>query len=334
MSRAVFKSHKMCCSERYRTNISRGSSLGEYGILLGILVVFSIGALTLLGQSTFDLFDGTSKTTQTSSVNKYLNMDFGTGAGGGGTSGGAPGTLSHDETSGQTVLNMADLGPVPVNATSTEGQMAQSTRKTLTTAQELSALAAQTKNSTARAWIEALARKAYYMGGVMGTQAPEAALLGLHVQPHDGTYNQSTATTDMYNLQLEMDALMNDDPRRASVPPDLLAKVLPLAQEAFELAQPMADDARAVLSKLGQPTDQKFELNAYPQWMVNLASGALTGTQETVTQKTYMDLMPYDQLVATAGGLVNTQPSSTIGASTVNTLEDGTQLDKTANSLP
>jgi len=229
----------------------QGNTLGEYGLLLGVLALASVGALSAFGNSVEGLFQPFSSACP-QRLCDLVNLNFGPiqaeaqpvikaaqnglGDASGAVAAGVQNAPTATSAMPQILTGDSSGG---TNATSVDGSQQQAgldaVRATWLRAQKLSALAQTATDSTLKNYLTVLANDAYWLSGAQANYeyhaGGNAALKDLGTTVDNGTVNMNTTLATIKGwgntLQLDFNRLSQD----ASIAPQDKAVALQLASQ-------------------------------------------------------------------------------------------------------
>ncbi len=265
---------------------SHGNTATEYAIVIGLVGVLGIAALTGLGDSVYKVFLNTSSqlgglnadggnTTDRAASDEPLND------GPVQLTGPGHAILTTDPATGEPRVAMNQNGGNS-NATSVDGNQWNSLGG-MRLANALEELAAQQTDPTAAAWMQEMAKLAYYQAGA------ESMLEGQMITPLDPglvdsrmngqAYTAANAVTDLKTYQAQLKNMMQNPP--AGISQADRVKALAFASDAHNIAQDMVTTHAAKLdpniSPGGAPFDQLVSLdNLKSDAKAALASSSVT----------------------------------------------------------
>lgn len=208
----------------------------EYGMIIGLFGILTMGALQLLGNSVIDSLGGVKRSEVP--IMRLASLDFGqpvsaTVAGGAAGSvplkGGGYYQVVIDPVTGQPILQLTDSNTGSVtNATSIEGAQWNSLGH-FRLAMTLESLAKEQTNPAYASYLDKLANKAYYLGVAEGELDK---IPGLNLAD---MYSRVDAFRDLGRLQGELQALFASPP--AGISPAVMQEAAPLVADVHNIAQ-------------------------------------------------------------------------------------------------
>lgn len=294
-------------------NYYQGNTLTEYGIIIGLVVVLSVAALTMLGKSTTKVISDGTATLKSKEVGNMMTLNFG-----GGTSLAAR-KLVIDPASGLPAIQIMDSSGSGVNTTSTEGMTVSA--QTLSTAAQLQEqVLPQITDPATLGWAKEVTELVYYMGGTEGSYEgiPQLDItngsgMGIHPQSN---YTQAAALTDLYGYQDKLLDKLKNPPAKADKAQ--VAQVTEMAMDAWNHAQ-------GYISKLDPYIDSDGRIDTS-----DLAKSKLNEGQRKLTTVSYDDIVKLDVLQDNTETVLATGAAT--GTPTVqSTLETATQLNTTTS---
>lgn len=295
-----------------------GNVLSEYGIVLGLLAVISIGTLTLLGDSKAKLLGNVGQNVGSTRVQNMMQLKFNTSTQDGGG--------KHQANTGNTSLVLlSNNSGSGVNATSIEGQKRDTTYQTISYANELQAIADSLPNgSDLQLWLTMdLIPRVRTLAAVEGYAANISSLQ----DEISGAYNADTAFADLTEIRNQLiDRTQkftymkpgDKAPRKVYPSPELKATIVGILNQAAE----------------GTKT---FGVTSEP--------GAYTGIMQIATAydpnttKTNLVNRPYSQssgYLAIVQSVQQAQVDNSINQNTetATTAEDADKMEDAATKLP
>lgn len=228
----------------------KGNATIEYCIGLSLLAVAAIGSLRLLGYSTSETLGAVPNAAGTMQM---MNLDF-QGASSGAQGAKAKGAVTLkgpgyyyqtiDPQTGKVEFAMTSGGNSDVtNATSLEGSEWNSLGQ-FEIAETLMQLAEQQSDPTSKAFIMALAKKAYYMGAAEG-EIDAVKQFQLHdASSSKGDFGKLNALVDIKRLQSDMLAALNNPP--VSLDPAVLQQASALSLDVYNIGQSYVNALKSV----------------------------------------------------------------------------------------
>lgn len=286
---------------------NRGHSLSEYGLLIGVLLVFGISSLVLLGNSVKTLFAGINQPTNANQISPYLtatlnptppinNASAVTQATSQATSPSLPGGNAITPTNGQNPATalVNGLSPVSVNVSSVEGGQYNALGD-YRLAAYLDNLAANEPNPTNQAYYAQMAKLAYYLG------ANENQLDQNQMVFSTTTVSNADALNDILAKQNALKTLIDNPPPNLSTHD--LNDALSVAGEVSGIAQSYQDKLNSFIEADGKVHSDFLIVNQSNN-MTNGLGNTLSATsvavpeggQTKLTNQPYENVVPYDQL--------------------------------------
>lgn len=249
-----------------------GVAIAEYAMLLGIIGVVVVASLSLLGESTSNLFLQTSTTVTQTQFNWFTpaTTNLGSALAVTGNSsaagvvhlkGGGYYNLVVDPVTGQPMLQMVNgSSGVNVNVSSVEGSR-YNTLGGLMLASKLDQLAQQETDPQLKAYYSQLAKYSYYIGGAEGVMdnvkdVSQASVYLAKIDPATGLYQAYTlgdGLRDINSYQLQLQTLLTNPP--ANLNAQEFATVMPYAVDVTNIAQNYLNNFQQFISPTGQVTE-------------------------------------------------------------------------------
>lgn len=247
-----------------------GNTATEYAIVIGLVGVLGVAALTGLGDSVYKVFLNTSSqmngltATSGGAIDRAVS-DEPLNDGPVQLSGAGHAVISIDPATGEPRVSLNQNGENS-NATSVEGSEWNATGGMML-ANALEELAAKQTDPAAAAWMQEMAKLAYYQAGA------ESMLEGQMITPFEQnlldsrmngeTYTAANAVTDLKTYQAQLKNLMQNPP--AGISQGDFTQALAFASDAHNIAM---DTVTAHASQLdpnvspgGAPFDQLINLD-------------------------------------------------------------------------
>jgi hypothetical protein len=298
-------------------NESKGNTLGEYALLLGLLGVLVVSGLHMLGFSVNNLLGASTHAQQRDAMTNYYANTLGTKV----ALTSAP-VLTSNGANGAAVSLSAET-PVSTNVTSVEGNN-RYTLGTLRLADGLDQMAQQATDPATKAYYAQLAELSYYMG------ANEGELDDFDSYSKGSSYSNADALNDLLSKQAQLQALMNNPP--AGVSQQDLAQVLPLTAEVDRVASTYKSALQSMLGSDGKVAiNTEFSIKDAGKngtCSISTCQSMILKPNPNKTAKgvTYDSLVPYDQLKAQVQVSLTTHPISA-DPPVMTTLQDATQVN-------
>lgn len=227
---------------------SSGVTLTEYAILIALIAGLSVIGLKLLGNSTSDLFIGTSKSLEASTIAAVASAASPTNSSDSENSQWISKPTSKenyqittDPVTGQPLLELVPTGGSGTNVSSSDGM--QKTLGTFMVAETLTKMANAEKDPYAQSYYSKLAELTYYLGGTEGVmenidslQVSEEVTIGKNKKAEEieAPYTPQNALSDLMTYQNELEALLSSPP--LGVSKEAVNKVTPLVKSSLEIA--------------------------------------------------------------------------------------------------
>ena len=287
----------------------KGHALSEYGLLLGILVIFGISSLIMLGNSVQHLFSGINQQTSSNSVSPDLTNTLNTpstplsqtsnptNAG----SQTAPQNQPGNAGSAALPQNPADsvasgLSPISVNVSSVEGGQ-YNALGAYRLAAYLDQLAATESNPTNQAYYAQMAKLSYYLG------ANENQLDQNQMVFSTTTVSNADALNDILAKQNALKTLIENPPSNL-VASTSLSDALSVAGEVSNIAQSYKDKLSSFIESDGKVHSDFLIVDQGNNRMTNGLGNTLSptsvavpeGGQTKLTNQPYENVVSYEQL--------------------------------------
>ncbi|HEY9687238.1 MAG TPA: hypothetical protein V6C52_09705 [Coleofasciculaceae cyanobacterium] len=299
------------------TNRLSGNVLTEYGIIIALVVILAIGAVTLLGRTTSDLFQNTEDQLANPAVKDYMSLQFGSASGNVYDASMGSRVMSLNAQTGMPSIGIATSSSAPVNATSIDG-MVTSSQQTLTLATQMDQLALTITDPKTVQWLEKITQYTHYMAGAEGDYSGVQALTVS--TPDSSTYTSANSLMDIYRYQQALEKLINSPPKDAS--PQDIQQITTLAMDAWNNAETFNAQLQPYLKNNG-----------------DIDNGALAKSNLANSNNGKMTAKKYDQLVKYDTLQQNVVTASSDGSATntpalQSTLQDAVTLNNTTQSTP
>jgi Flp pilus assembly pilin Flp len=294
---------------------SKGNTLGEYALLLGLLGVLVVSALQMLGFSVNNLLGASTQAPQRDAITNYYSNTLGAKV----ALTSAP-VLTNSTGANGTSGSLSAESAVSTNVTSVEGNN-RYTLGTLRLADGLDQMAQQATDPVIKAYYAQLAKLSYYMG------ANEGELDDFDSYSKGASYTNADALNDLLSSQAQLQALMNNPP--AGVSQADLQKVLPFTQEVDRVASSYKSALQSVIGPAGKvvtQTDFIIKEAASPaKCSISTCQAMLLTPNPARTPSgiTYDSLVPYEQLKAQVQTTLSNHPISA-DPPVMTTLQDAT----------
>jgi hypothetical protein len=304
---------------------SKGNTLGEYALLLGLLGALAVSGLHMLGFSVNNLLGASTQGPQKDALTKYYDNTLGAKV----ALTGSPSSASSTGTNGTNAAagSLSAETPISTNVTSVEGTN-HFTLGTLRLASSLDQLAQQTTDPVTQAYFAQLAKLSYYIG------ANEGELDDFGTYSLGSKYSNADALNDLLSKQSQLQALMNNPP--PGVSQQDLAQVLPLTAEVDRVASSYKSALQSVLGPDGE-VHTEFSIRdgslSGPHCGLSTCQDMVLQTNNkrwTVQNTSYDSLVSYDQVKAQAQTTLSSNPVSA-DPPVIATLDDATQVDSAAS---
>jgi Flp pilus assembly pilin Flp len=320
----------------------RGVTLAEYAVLLGLVLVMSIGGLKLLGGSISSLLGEASQKSANQGTIKLLGSSAQSTAVASGGTLGLKGSgyygIKVNPTTGQPELTMINgASATNSNVSSIDGSR-MNTLGSVMIASSLADLAAQQTDPELRSYYDKMAKLSYYLAGAEG-ELDEVPGLQLDILQGDKTYSKGNALADIVVYTSQLDGLMNNPPQTLSQTGYMQA--MPLAADVYNIAHQYHNAFSRFVDEKGK-VSQNFGV---PQLSNNLRC-CMTGDETPGSALRYANqatsnmpadlppvgkminapydrLVPYDQLRTVADGVLATNKVDNLPvASTIQNAQD------------
>jgi hypothetical protein len=319
-----------------------GNVLTEYGLLLGLLALASVGGLTFMGNSTANLMGQNTNNLNGRSVQDLVSLNFGKSG------------KTTNNPSASTVLNptVAATGTAAAslpltsgssgetNTTSTEGGRKLLTYESLSQADTVMQIAAASTDPATKDWANNVAKYLYWMGGAEGSFSgiSQLAIPTNKVSTSDSkgntnsttyAYTQDNALKDLKAYNAALQKLLANPPTSASSAD--IAQVTSLSQESsntanqfiqtgvtntnFVTVEAQKRGIQAGLDgngNLGQNYTQTYDqLVSYDTLKANTATVLKNSDYQQQAPDTYSTLQNAQTVDTQASGTTSTPPTST-----------------------
>jgi Flp pilus assembly pilin Flp len=323
-----------------------GVTVVEYAVLLGLVLVLSIGGLKLLGGSISSLLGNASQKSAEQGTIKLLGPTA-QSAFASGTTLGLKGSgyygVKINPATGQPELTMIDgASATNSNVSSIDGSR-MNTLGSVMLANSLADLAAQQTDPDLRSYYDKMAKLSYYLAGAEG-ELDEVPGLRIDTQGN-ATYTKGNALGDIVIYTRQLDALMNNPPKTLSSTD--YRQAMPLAADVYNIAHQYQNAFSRFVDEKGQ-VKQNFGVPQLSSMEVCCATGDETpgsalryATQATskmppdlppvgkMINAPYDKLVNYDQLKAVADGVLATNKVDNLPVTS--TIQDAQDLHDMAS---
>jgi Flp pilus assembly pilin Flp len=254
-----------------------GVAIAEYGLLLALVVVVTIGGLTLLGNSNFNLFAQSGNAMSELGYGEFTPLkdmsDKQLAVTGAGVMPGAPGskpqskiylkgggyyTMIVDPASGQPILKLINgTSGVNVNVSSVEGSR-YNALGSIMLANKLDTLAEAQTDPKLKDYYGQLAKYAYYMGGAEGVmdnvqEVSQGNVMRGVVDPSTGimqTYTLGDGLRDIFSYRQTLQGLLENPP--ASLNASEFHQVMPYVMDVNNIAQNYLNNFQSFITPDGK----------------------------------------------------------------------------------
>jgi Flp pilus assembly pilin Flp len=298
----------------------RGVTVAEYAVLLGLVLVLSIGGLKLLGGSISSLLGNASQKSAEQGTIKLLGPTAQSAFASGptlGLKGSGYYAVKINPATGQPELTLIDgASATSSNVSSIDGSR-MNTLGTVMLAKSLEELAAQETNPKLSDYYRQMAKASYYLAGAEG-ELDQIPGLEFNVEgSKDATYTKGDALADIVRYSSQLQGLMNNPP--AELSSSDFNKAMPLALNAYNIAHQYQNAFNQFIEKDGK-VKQNFVVpqlcvegsgvcntgNGIPGSSLQYASQAISGVSDAsnMIKQPYEHFVSYDELRATADGVL------------------------------
>jgi len=300
-----------------RFSESKGNTLGEYALLLGLLGVLVVSGLHMLGFSVNNLLGASTQAPQRDAMTNYYSNTLGAKV--------ALTSAPVLTNSNGGLSNSLTATPVSTNVTSVEGNN-RYTLGSLRLADNLDQMAQQATNPVVQAYYAQLAELSYYMG------ANEGELDDFDNYSKGSSYSNADALNDLLSKQAQLQALIKNPP--AGVSQADLQAVLPYVQEVDTIASSYKSTLQSVIGPDGT-VKAEFSIREATEHVacsISTCQDMLlvpNNKNFIVHNTTYDALVPYEQLKAQVQTTLSKNPLSA-DPPVMTTLQDATTTDSKA----
>jgi Flp pilus assembly pilin Flp len=296
-----------------RFNDSKGNTLGEYALLLGLLGVLVVSGLHMLGFSVYNMLGSSTQAQQRDAMTNYYSNTLGAKV----ALTSAPVLTNNNGANGTASLGAENA--VSTNVTSVEGNN-RYTLGSLRLADALDQMAQQATDPATKAYYAQLAKLAYYMG------ANEGELDDFDSYSKGSSYSNADALNDLLSKQAQLQTLMKNPP--AGVSQADLQAVLPYVQEVDSIAANYKSTLQSVIGPGGKVKAEFSIIEATKHVACGISTCqdmliVANNPNFVVHKTTYDALVPYEQLMAQVQTTLSKNPVSA-DPPVMTTLQDAT----------